>query len=203
MAMNEVAEYPIFKMEVLWARYNSTTYYTLTKYMQCKNTAWSKLKYTFHSLDYDLATKVAMKTQDCLISRNADKLYYEYHLEVHDALGRSTETTIPVIIGEQSPYPATHSVILNSTTIGSEFMYSDMLAQDDIYSGFSFTDCKVLSPYEYIDGRTTIPYYTDGILELKEDRLKIIGEVVEQATYALVDNVHKRAMPLFFTNQSV
>ena len=196
MAMNEVAEYPVFNREVLWAKYRECTYYKLSNYAHSKSTSWNKLTHKYTPLDPDLSCKICMKTQDSIISRNPDKTYFEYNLKETDPYGRMSEITVPVICGE-----TLHTISLTGTAVGTEFLYSDILEMDDFYAGFSFTDCRVLD-YNKSTSQGMPPQYVDNALSLRDDRLKIISEIVSAKEYALVDNIHKRAMVLSFINQS-
>lgn len=183
--MNETSKYPKFLIQVVWVKYNACTYLKLSDIFEFYDGSWKKFKdYIFMPDDPACSAKVCMKTQQSIIVTTQDNTYFNTHIAVSDTVGRRSEMYFPIICGDN------HLLnIVGSVEPGTEFMFSELVSMDEYYNNFSFQDSVILSASTDDDA-----HYTDKLFEIKSDRLRIIGNVEYGNVYALVDNIHKRAM---------
>lgn len=178
---------PKILYDMLVDKYNALTYYKLSEIHSDDETSWKKLTYTFSAPNTSL--KVAMKSQLSIIQRNADVIYDEITHTVTDLDGYTTTKTSPILC-------LTHTIDLGSSQMGREILLSDMVALDSIYENFPLIGSKLAI---YDTDISKFPYYKNNTIEVYENKIKIIGNVLLNKAYFLVNTEQKKAMHFIFT----
>jgi len=177
---------PKILYDMLVDTYNVVTSYKLSDIHSDEETPWKKLTYTFSAPNTSL--KVAMKTQLSIIQRNADVIYDEITHTVTDLDGYTTTKTSPLLC-------LIHAIDLGSNQIGREILLSDMVALDGIYENFPLMGSKLAI---YDTDVSKFPYYKQNTIEVYENKIKIIGNILLNKDYFLVNMEQKKAMHFVF-----
>lgn len=191
--MNEMATYPVIDITYVICGYNACTYVNLSEVAHDDNTSYKKLQFEFEAQYTTLDVIRSRKYELRLFAVDPDLLYDTLTVAVTDEQNHTSTKYVPLIYSDKGASAGSHGHTLNlgACTIGREILLSDIIAMDSIYEGFLLEGCRVAGGASY--------KYQKDIFQIKKDRIKIIGNVSTETTYALVNEQQQRAVVFYFS----
>ena len=194
MQFEQIKSYPVIDIDYIINKYNACTYINLSEVAHDDLTTYKKLGFEFEAPHTQLDVIRSRKYQLRMFYDEPDLLYDTLTVTVTDEQNHTSTKYVPLIGSdkEQSAGSHGHTLDLGACTIGREILLSDIIAMDSIYEGFLLEGCCVAA------GGASYKYKKD-IFQIKKDRIKIIGNVSTETTYALVNEQQQRAVVFYFS----